>query len=165
MSKLLSYYEQKIEHLTSYTPAILFTSDTPNAKQKKQEARCIKIVDSFYNYTNYTYLREALRCVQTDFLLGCNRFIEDELLHDVGRLQAILEHLSKQIEQSVKGEPCLKQYYQTKLQDVQFSTVFEELLTLLANNNSGINVDTKHMKTVYYNSYKQEKKTLKEVWK
>lgn len=159
-------YKESIDRLTSYAPVYLFTSDTPNAKEKKSEARLSKIVDSFHNCSNYAMLREAYLKVYNSFELGFNTMGLDSTLVECGELQAMLEHHAKGVSNKIKPEPVLKDYYKTEnIPCADFSKLFEAVIDNMTLHGNKIPCDVVKLKTLYYNAYKSKRKGLKGEWK
>lgn len=151
-----------VELLTSYAPAELFTNDTPSKQEKKLESRCIKIVDSFYHMSYFAELRGKLNAVLLYETMGHNEYGTNSFLVECAELQAYLEFISKGIKKKVKPEKCLVQFYDHVVPEAKFSTVFEQLLTQLSSSKSKVPVDVKVMKTLYFNTLKLTRKSLKE---
>lgn len=162
---LLKQYENAVNHLTRYAPVHLFDSDTPSAKEKKLEARCIHLCNLYYNYTNFTLVRETLREIVIDEQLGCNETILDVIFADYGRLQAYVEQLEKDCKAKLKQEKCLIDFYQVQIPKLEYAPLYEYVLTMMSDNDCKIACCHVAYKKQYFDSYKQTKQFIKENWK
>jgi hypothetical protein len=157
-SPLFQWYKTTIKQMCSYANVVLFTSDSPSAKEKKHEKRCADIIDSFYTATIHVLLSEALNNVKTDLLLGRNEVVVKELLTDYGVLQATLEYHIKDVSKKVKPEQVLVEYYKVVgTPEDFFVAAFNDLSKLLPTYVLDIDV----CKHVYYDAYKERSSQIK----
>lgn len=150
-----------IDHLMSYPIGKLFTSDTPNAKEKKLEARCTKIVDSYYSIESIVHqcIRNLLHDTESTLLLFSDTITPEMLSASVGSLQAEYEAHKKLVEKCCKPEKILLDYYSDLIKTDTWQTSVESfLLDYNKVNNTEINIDDCHK--VYYDSYKSTKKHI-----
>ncbi len=159
---MIKTYQELVHLLTRYAPAELFTKDTPTKQEKKLEARCVKIVDNFYNMNYFAELRGKLNAVVLYQSMGHNEHGTESFITECAELQAYVEGLSKLIKKSIKSEKCLIKFYNHDLPVADFSVVFETLLTQLTLSKSKVPVDIKKLKVLYFNTLKLTRKNLKE---
>lgn len=152
------------EILMSYPIGKIFTSDTPSGKEKKHEERCTNIVDSFYSIESKPHqsIRNLLHDIESTLLLFSDTITSELLINSMGRLQAQYEEHKKVVQKACKLEEVLLNYYSV-LQDTSdwYSRV---LLSVKTKTNTSLykELDKKY-KELYYNSYKDEKRLIREV--
>ncbi len=159
---MIKTYQDLVHELTRYAPGKLFTKDSPSKKEKKLEARCVIIVDTFFNMNYFAELRGKLSAVVLYQSLGHNEYGTESFIVECAELQAYVEWLSKLITNSVKPEKCLVEFYDHNLPVADFSVVLETLLAQLALSNSKVPCDVKRLKVLYFNTLKLTRKNLKE---
>lgn len=151
------------EILMSYPIGKIFTSDTPSGKEKKHEARCTKIVDSFYSIESKPHqaIRSLLHDIESTLLLFSDTITPEILMTSMGRLQAQYEEHKKVVQKACKPEWVLLNYYSV-LRDTSH-WYSRTLLSVKVKTNAPLykELDKKY-KELYYNSYKDEKKLIKE---
>ncbi|AUR86417.1 hypothetical protein NVP1084O_210 [Vibrio phage 1.084.O._10N.261.49.F5] len=109
MNKIVETYREQLKTLTTWFPSVIFTE--PNSmlpQRKKAEQRCIKVNNEVYSYRIHTLLRDALSEVETNFLLGCNTIILEQLFTSCGRLQGLMEAHQSVMKNTFKREPLMK---------------------------------------------------------
>lgn len=150
-----------IEHLMSYSIGKLFTCDTPDAKEKKLETRCTKIVDGYYSIESIVHqsIRNLLHDTESTLLLFSDTITPEMLSASLGGLQAEYELHKKHIEKCCKPEKILLDYYSTLIKTDEWQTGVESFLkSYNEQHNSKIDVDS--CRKVYYDSYKSTKKHI-----
>lgn len=163
---MLNEYETSIKGLCKYANVYLFATENPTPKEKKLEQRCTKIIDSFYNYTNYSVLKEALRNVETDHLLGRNEVIVNEMITDYATLQATYDAHVYDLRGKVKQEPILSAWYGEHIIPTKdtFKSVYEYLESL-ADEREFNRPDIKTLAGLYKSVYDTRIEELKLIWK
>lgn len=148
---------QQCELLLSYPIGKLFTKDSPSPKEKKLEARCSKIVDSYYKIDNpvHMHLRGFLHELQSSFNLGFNEVYLQQLFYTCGSLQALYESYRKDILSKVKQEPILKEYY-SDLQKADWFGMMVNIVKGIADKYN-FEVDVKLCKEYFVKGLKFEK--------
>ncbi|CAH9013568.1 putative coil containing protein [Vibrio phage 277E43-1] len=150
------------EILMSYPIGKLFTSDTPSGKEKKHEARCTKIVDSYYSIESkqHQVIRNLLHDIESTLLLFSDTITPRLLMESLGRLQAQFEAHKKTIDKACKAEKVLVDYYGVvQGYDEWYSqgAGFIVLSTAIISCTQDLTL----YKGLYYDSYKDEKRTIK----
>jgi len=154
MQQHMSQVLRDCEVLMSYPIGKLFTSDTPSGKEKKHEARCTKLVDSYYSIESKPHqaIRTLLHDMESTLLLFGDTITPELLSQATGRLQAQYEAHKKTIDKACKSEQVLKDYYSVKGNTEDWiGIMFYAVLELIKD------YDLHSLKVVYYDAYKDEK--------
>ncbi len=109
MNMVIETYKSQLKTLTTWFPSVLFTE--PNSmlpQRKKAEQRCIKVNAEVYSYRVHTLLRDTFSEVETNFLLGCNTIILEQLFTSCGRLQGLMEAHQSVMKKTFKRELLLQ---------------------------------------------------------
>lgn len=150
------------EILMSYPVGKLFTSDTPSGKEKKHEARCTKIVDSYYSIESKQHqaIRNLLHDIESTLLLFSDTITPRLLMSSLGRLQAQIEAHAKTVNKACKPEKVLVEYYNVVKGCKDW---YEHGVSFIVINTDIISSthDSTLFKGVYYDSYKDEKRLIK----
>lgn len=151
------------EMLMSYPIGKLFTSDTPSGKEKKHEARCTKIVDSFYSIESKQHqaIRNLLHDLESTILLFGDTITPKLLMDSLGRLQAQFEAHQKTINKACKPEKVLVDYYSVKSGGEDWYSHGVSFIIMNTNICNSTH-DNALFKALYYDCYKDEKRIIKE---
>lgn len=157
----MNHIYNQCDIMMSYPIGKLFTKDNPSPKEKKEEARCIKIVDSFYKIDSgiHQRIRNLLHDIQASLMLMCNTTALEDVFSSSGRLQGQFEAHRKTIISSVKSEIKLKEYYSLLQKADWFGTLLVEVLNIAEKHN--FEVDVQSCKKVYFDAMKDEQVKLK----
>lgn len=151
------------EILMSYPIGKIFTSDTPSGKEKKHEARCTKIVDSFYSIESKQHqaIRNLLHDLESTLLLFSDTITPRLLMDSLGRLQAQFESHHKTVNKACKSERVLVEYYSVLKGGEDW---FDYGVCHILKNTTIFKstYDTTLFKGLYYDCYKDEKRVIKE---
>lgn len=158
----MNHINNQCEILMSYAPAQLFTTETTSSPQeKKTEQRCVKLVDTFYRIDSkvHSRIRNLLHELESSLLLICNTVALRDTFEACGRLQARFEHHRKHVQNTVKSEFMLKEYYNVLQKADWFGTVLIEVLDKAAKH--GFEVDIQQCKQYYFDAMKDEQLIIK----
>ncbi|AUR87596.1 hypothetical protein NVP1101O_185 [Vibrio phage 1.101.O._10N.261.45.C6] len=177
MNKIVETYREQLKTLTTWFPSVIFTE--PNSmlpQRKKAEQRCIKVNSEVYSYRIHTMLRDALSEVETNFLLGCNTIILEQLFTSCGRLQGLMEAHQSVMKNTFKREPLMKGWEECG-EWVSFETICDQYARIMLSiqwsseakgeyvdstkNEEGYALD--EYKKTYYDAVKAGKKEYKEL--
>ena len=151
------------EILMSYPIGKIFTSDTPSGKEKKHEARCTKIVDSFYSIESKQHqaIRNLLHDLESTLLLFSDTITPRLLMDSLGRLQAQFEAHQKTVNKACKSERVLVEYYSVLKGGEDW---FDYGACHIINNTTTCKSthEANLFKALYYDCYKDEKRIIKE---
>ena len=167
MCQTLKYYQDKLHNLTAYASVVLFTSDSPSPKDKKAEVRCNKIINSFYNYSNYVQLFSSLREVEINYKMGRNEIIINQIITSSAALHAAVQHHSKDVLLKCKSEAVLVSFYSTvenKSDEELWGICYKDLYTLCRSKGILLTASELELKTLYFSVYKECKNKLKTSW-
>lgn len=150
------------EVLMSYPVGKLFTSDTPNKKEKKEESRCEVLVNKYWSIESTTHqvIRNLLHDLDSSLLLMSNEVAVPLLFKSAGQLQARYEAHKRVVETTVKQEPSLKSYYSVLCKGDWFGVWLQEVTK--KNYEHCFESDMLQCKKWYFDSYKEEKLKIKE---
>ncbi len=149
------------EILMSYPIGKIFTSDTPSGKEKKHEARCTKIVDSFYSIESKQHqaIRNLLHDLESTLLLFSDTITPRLLMDSLGRLQAQFEAHQKTVNKACKSERVLAEYYNVVKGGKDWYEYGVSFIVMNTNTSTSTHNNTL-LKALYYDCYKDEKHTI-----
>jgi hypothetical protein len=149
-----------VEFITSYPLTHIFNKERMTGKELKLEKRLHDhVVPKFWSISNSNFarMRELLNDINASLLLGVDDRVVPQILEATGRLEAVFNKQYQLIQNSIKGEPALKEYYKELPKADWYEYTATTLVALILNRQwVGGLVDMWTWKPIYYKGKKDE---------